>query len=123
MECEDTIVLTMKYADGRIGCLRANTISYLKNFEGSLTIFYEKATIKISGTALDRIEYWSGKGSSGKDRFVRKENYDIYGSGHALVYKNFYDCKKNGHDKYITVAEAVNSLRVIESAYKSMRNG
>lgn len=120
MECEDTIALTMKYKDRRIASFCANTIAYPKNFEGSITLFCEKATIKISGTALNLIEYWSGNGSSNIDIFGGRKNHDIYGYGHILVYKNFLDFKRNGIGEYITMTEAIGSVKIMESAYKSL---
>ena len=123
MECEDTIALTMKYSDGRIGCLRANTISYPRNFEGSVTLFCEKATIRIAGEALDSIAYWSGIGEQKNNFPTPQKKAGVYGIGHESIYNNFLNCKINGDQKYMTIGEARDSLRIIESAYASFRHG
>ena len=60
MECEDAITLNLLFDDGTIGNIQANTLSFPCNFEGSITMFFDHATVKIGGLALNRIEYWKG---------------------------------------------------------------
>jgi UDP-N-acetyl-2-amino-2-deoxyglucuronate dehydrogenase len=119
MECEDVISVNVKFKNNIIASIRANTISYPENFEGSITIFFEKATIKIGGKAMNHIMNWNGEGENIGKEFENIHLEDIYGGGHREVIKNMCDIK-NGVSPYMTAKDALVSIKIIEGAYKSM---
>ena len=61
IEVEDTGVLNIKWKKGTLGSMSITTLVYPKNYEGSITIMGEKGTVKIGGTAVDKIEHWKFK--------------------------------------------------------------
>jgi UDP-N-acetyl-2-amino-2-deoxyglucuronate dehydrogenase len=120
MECEDTITVNIMFEDGTLGNVQVNTISYPKNAEGSVTLFYDQATIKIGGLALNKIVYWQGNGEN--DISVIEDTIDtIYGNGHGYFYNElarFYQ----GKIKTLPASldEGIEVLKIIEAAYKSI---
>ena len=120
MECEDVISLNIKFKNNIIASLRANTISYPENFEGSIIIFFERATIKIGGKATNQIISWRGKGENSADEFNNFQSDDIYGGGHIDVIKNMCDIKNNIAKPYMSGDDAMVSIKIIEAAYKSI---
>lgn len=124
MESEDVISVTIQFKNSVIATLQANTISFPKNFEGSLILCYENATIKIGGAAMDKITYWEGVGSEKLDSWAQVPIIDIYGNGHSQVVKNMCELKLTPGQvrPYITHDEALRSLEIIEAAYGSMEN-
>jgi UDP-N-acetyl-2-amino-2-deoxyglucuronate dehydrogenase len=120
MECEDVISLNIKFKNNVIASLRANTISYPENFEGSITIFFEKATVKIGGKAMNQIISWKGEGEDLAKEFNNSQSDDIYGGGHLEVIKNMCDIKNDIAKPYMSCSDAMVSIKIIEAAYKSI---
>lgn len=120
MECEDVASLNIKFQNDVIASLRANTISFPENFEGSITIFFEKATVRIGGKAMNQIVSWKGEGEKIAEEFSNLASDDIYGDGHLKVLKNMFDIKINGFKSYISGEDAAISVKIINGAYDSM---
>ena len=120
MECEDVISLNIKFKNNVIASLRVNTISYPENFEGSITVFFEKATVKIGGKAMNQIISWNGEGEESAVEFSGFQSDDIYGVGHSGVIKNMCDLKNKISKPYMTGEDALVSVKIIEGAYKSI---
>ena len=122
MECEDVVSLNIKFKNNTIASLRANTISYPENFEGSVTIFFEKATVKIGGKAMDQILSWKGEGAESAVEFSSFQPEDIYGGGHLGIIENMCDIKSNNAKPYMKLDDALVSIKIIEAAYKSIES-
>lgn len=120
MECEDVVSLNIKFKNNIIASLRANTIAYPENFEGSITIFFEKATVKIGDKAMNQIISWKGEGQEMGGEFSNSQSDDIYGGGHLGVIKNMHDFKSNNFEPYISGEDAMVSIKIIEAAHKSI---
>ena len=122
MECEDAITVNIKFANGVVGNIQANTLSYPENFEGAVTLFFKKATIKIGGTAMNKISHWKGVKEKQTVRFTEVPISDIYGNGHYSIIKNMANHLLNGKKLLIPGQEGLPSLKIIESAYKSIKS-
>ncbi len=120
MECEDVISLNIKFKNNVIAFLRANTISYPENFEGSITVFFERATVKIGGKAMNQIINWKGEGENLAKEFDNSQSDDIYGGGHLEVIKNMCGIKNNTAKPYMSGEDAMVSIKVIEGAHRSI---
>ena len=57
IEFEDAGVVLIEFFNGIIGTINFTVNSYLKNMEGSLTIFGEHGTVKVGGQYLNELEY------------------------------------------------------------------
>jgi UDP-N-acetyl-2-amino-2-deoxyglucuronate dehydrogenase len=119
-EVEDTGVFQYKTVTGVYGTLHYTTNAALENFEGSLTIIAEKATIKIGGPYLNTIEYQ-------KPVIIKKlpvsnkaniyKGYKGSMNNHAQVYKEFEDVLSGKKSDYTSGEEAIQSVKIIKQCY------
>lgn len=57
VETEDTGVAVLKFRSGALGVIEVTMLTYPRNLEGSFTLLGEKGTVRIGGTAVNRIEH------------------------------------------------------------------
>jgi UDP-N-acetyl-2-amino-2-deoxyglucuronate dehydrogenase len=120
MECEDAISVNLLFDDGTVANVQANTIAYPENYEGTVTLFYEHATVRIGGIAMDQITYWRGKKEKQAAALVCPPVENIYGNGHYNIIKNMADHLLKGQPLLVTGKDGLASLAIIEAAYKSI---
>jgi UDP-N-acetyl-2-amino-2-deoxyglucuronate dehydrogenase len=112
IEFEDTGVVTFRLTQyGAPGVMHYTTAAYQQNMEGSITIFAEKAAIKIGGKYLNTIDYQRTAGFDITDLPVSGPSND-YG---------FYEGSMSNHDKVIH--NVVQSLKHHESILTSAADG
>ena len=119
-EVEDTGVFQFKTVSGVYGTLNYTTNAAVENYEGSLTIIAEKATIKIGGPYLNTIEYQKPeliKKLSAGNRANRYKGYQGSMNNHAQVYKDFEAVLKGKKSIYTSGAEAIHSVKMIQQCY------
>jgi dTDP-4-amino-4,6-dideoxygalactose transaminase len=71
--------------------IEVTMLTYPKNMEGSLTILGEKGTVKIGGTAVNKVEHWEFAESDPDDALARTLDSNppnVYGYGHEGYYRN-----------------------------------
>jgi len=91
IEAEDTGVAVMKFRSGALGSLQVTMLTYPKNLEGSITILGEKGSVKIGGTAVNKVEHWEFAEWDDDDKLVEQSNTappSVYGYGHVGYYRN-----------------------------------
>ena len=91
IEAEDTGAAVLRFRHGGIGVIEVTMLTYPKNFEGSFTILGENGTVKIGGTAVNKIEKWEFAEPDDDDLLVEAANSEppsVYGSGHEPYYRN-----------------------------------
>ena len=121
IEMEDTFSSSM-ILENNIHCnLNVTTSTPFSNLEGSITIISEHASIKISGKALNKVEYIFSENT--KLKYLKKFNYkidNIYGSGHHQIYKEILKDlnHKNIKNESIPAKEGIDSLKWILKQYK-----
>jgi UDP-N-acetyl-2-amino-2-deoxyglucuronate dehydrogenase len=70
IEAEDTGAAMLKFRSGALGVLEVTMLTYPKNLEGSITLLGEKGTVKIGGTAVNRVEHWDFADYDDDDKLV-----------------------------------------------------
>ncbi len=126
IECEDTGAAILKYKNGSIGVLQVTMLTYPKNYEGSITVIGEKGTVKIGGTALNRIEKWEFEKYDDDDSLVEKVNYiphNVYGEGHFAFYDNVLKTLEGKEQPMTDGEEGRKSLELICAIYESAEKG
>jgi len=91
IEAEDSGAAILKFRNGAIGVIEVTMLTFPKNFEGSFTILGEKGTVRIGGTAVNRIEHWQFADYDDDDKLVEAANTaptSVYGFGHEPYYRN-----------------------------------
>ncbi len=91
IESEDTGAAVLKFRNGALGVIEVTMLTYPKNLEGSFTLIGEKGTVKVGGTAVNKIEHWAFADADPDDAEVERVNTDppsVYGFGHEPYYRN-----------------------------------
>ena len=101
-------------------------LTYPRNLEGSITILGEKGTVKIGGTAVNRVEHWMFADYDDDDKLVEAANTNppnVYGFGHEGYYRNVLAVLR-GEAKPDTDGRAGRkSLELILGIYESAKTG
>ena len=126
IESEDTGVAVLRFRSGAVGVIEVTMLTYPKNLEGSLTLLGEKGTVRIGGTAVNRIEHWSFADYDDDDKLVDKATTNpssVYGHGHAGYYRNVLAVLRGEAKPETDGREGRKSLELILGIYESSRQG
>src|SRR6476646_2263088 len=93
IESEDTGIAILRFRNGALGTIEVTMLTYPRNMEGSITVIGERGTVKVGGTALNRIENWEFAEYDDDDRVAQElkaapNPLSVYGSGHTPYYDN-----------------------------------
>jgi UDP-N-acetyl-2-amino-2-deoxyglucuronate dehydrogenase len=128
IETEDTGVAVLRFRSGALGVIEVSVLTYPRNMEGSITILGERGTVKIGGTAVNRVEHWQFADYDDDDKLVEQlaaaaNPVSVYGSGHEGYYRNVL-AVLNGEAKAGTDGrEGRKSLELILGIYESAKTG
>ncbi|MDC8783947.1 Gfo/Idh/MocA family protein [Roseateles koreensis] len=126
IEAEDTGVLSARLRHGGLASINVTMLTYPQNLEGSITILGEKGTVKIGGTAVNKIEHWQFAEERPEDAAIKAASYDtpsVYGFGHPLYYDNVIKTLRGEADAAVDGYEGLRSLEILIAAYRSARDG
>lgn len=124
IETEDTGTFSFVTQQGVPGTFHYSVNSARNNYEGSLTILAEKATIKIGGPYLNRIEYQepvliSEKQLGSANSANRYRGYEGSMNNHARVYDAFLQVIAGKQKDYLSGEEGLHTVEMIEQFYKA----
>jgi UDP-N-acetyl-2-amino-2-deoxyglucuronate dehydrogenase len=126
IETEDTGIAVLKFRSGALGVIEVTMLTYPRNLEGSITILGEKGTVKVGGTAVNRIEHWAFADYDDDDKLVESTATNppsVYGFGHEGYYRNVLAVLR-GQAKAETDGRAGRkSLELILGIYESAKTG
>jgi UDP-N-acetyl-2-amino-2-deoxyglucuronate dehydrogenase len=126
IEAEDSGIGILKFRSGALGVIEVNVLTYPKNLEGSITILGEQGTVKIGGTAVNKVEHWQFADYDDDDKLVESANTNpptVYGFGHEGYYRNVLAVLR-GEAKPETDGRAGRkSLELILGMYESAKTG
>jgi len=130
IEAEDTGVMSLRLRHGGLASINVTMLTYPQNLEGSITILGEKGTVKIGGTAVNKIEHWQFADSRPEDDAVKAASYElgqgggsVYGFGHPLYYDNVIKTLRGEASAEVDGYEGLRSLEILIAAYRSARDG
>lgn len=126
IEAEDTGVMSLRLRHGGLASINVTMLTYPQNLEGSITILGEKGTVKIGGTAVNKIEHWQFAEPHADDDTVKAASYEtgsVYGFGHAAYYDNVIKTLRSEGDAAVDGYEGLRSLEILVAAYRSARDG
>jgi len=126
IEAEDSGVAVVKFRSGALGVMEVSVLTYPKNLEGSITLLGETGSVKIGGTAVNKVEHWEFADYDDDDKLVDAAATappSVYGFGHMPYYENVVAALK-GNGKADTDGRAGRkSLELILGIYESARTG
>ena len=126
IQAEDYGSIIIRFSNGAIGNIEGTVNVYPKNLEETLAVLGEKGTAVIGGLALNKILVWDFEDKRDSLEQVKKEcdseDGNIYGEGHAPLYRDFVSAIRNNSTPLIDGNEGVKSLSIILMAYKSQKD-
>jgi len=126
IETEDTGVAVLRFRSGALGVIEVTMLTYPRNLEGSITVLGEKGTVKVGGTAVNRVEHWTFADYDDDDKLVESVATNppsVYGFGHEGYYRNVLAVLR-GEAKAETDGRAGRkSLELILGIYESAKTG
>jgi UDP-N-acetyl-2-amino-2-deoxyglucuronate dehydrogenase len=126
IEMEDTGVAVLKFASGALGTIEVTMLTYPKNMEGSFTILGEKGTVKIGGTAVNKVEHWEFADPDPDDALVAAASSNppnVYGYGHEGYYRNVTAVLRGEARAETDGRAGRKSLELILAIYRSAESG
>jgi len=126
IETEDTGMAILKFRAGVLGSLNITMLTYPKNFEGSITILGERGTVKIGGTAINRVEKWEFDSYDDDDKVISSSSYDppnVYGYGHFPYYQNVLSTLRGEVEPDTDGRSGRRTLELIHAIYMSAKDG
>ena len=127
IESEDTGVALLRFRNGALGTIEVTMLAHPRNLEGSITILGEKGSVKVGGTALNRIETWEFAEYHDIDREAEQlrgapNPMSVYGSGHKPYYDNVVRVLHGEAAPETDGREGRKSLELILGIYESARS-
>jgi UDP-N-acetyl-2-amino-2-deoxyglucuronate dehydrogenase len=126
IETEDTGVALLKFRSGALGSIEVTMLAYPRNLEGSITILGEKGSVKIGGTAVNKVDFWQFAEYDDDDKLIEAVETNppnVYGLGHQGYYRNVLAVLR-GEAKPDTDGRAGRkSLELILGIYESAKTG
>lgn len=126
IESEDTGAAVLKFRNGALGVIEVTMLTYPKNLEGSFTLIGERGTVKVGGTAVNRIEHWAFADEDPDDAEVERVNTDppsVYGFGHVPYYRNVLKVLRGEAVPDTDGRGGRKSLELILGIYESAKTG
>ena len=127
MEAEDVGVAVVRFVNGALATIEGSTLTWPQNLEGSVAVFGEHGSVKIGGTALNRIELWKVAGELEQEAELltsqRVDPPSVYGYSHREVVRDFAHAIQNGTEAGTPGHEARKSLALVLAIYESARRG
>lgn len=127
MEAEDVGVATLRFQNGALGTVEGSTLTWPQNLEGSVAIFGERGSVKIGGTALNRITLWKVDGQLEQEAELltaqRVDPPTVYGYSHREVIHDFTQAVLSGRAPGTPGEEARTSLELVLAMYESASAG
>lgn len=124
IEFEDDGVVLLEFRSGALGSIHFTINSFAGNFEGSITVFGERGTVKVGGQYLNALEYQRIEDFEIRDIPLSRpaNDYGFYKgsmSNHDKVYENLI-AVLSGNGKAATSAyEGIKTIEIIEMIYAS----
>lgn len=126
IEAEDSGVAVLKFRSGALGVIEVNVLTYPRNLEGSITILGEKGSVKIGGTAVNRVEHWLFADYDDDDKLVDGASTNppnVYGFGHEGYYRNVLAVLRGEAQPQTDGRAGRKSLELILGIYESAKIG
>lgn len=126
IEAEDSGAAVLRFRSGALGVIEVNVLTYPRNLEGSITILGEKGSVKIGGTAVNKVEHWQFAEYDDDDKLVESVSTNppnVYGFGHLGYYANVLAVLRGAARADTDGRAGRKSLELILAIYESAKTG
>jgi UDP-N-acetyl-2-amino-2-deoxyglucuronate dehydrogenase len=126
IEAEDIGAAVLKFRSGAIGVIEVTMLAYPRNLEGSIAILGEKGSVKIGGTAVNKVDIWQFADYDDDDKLIETAATNppnVYGFGHQGYYRNVVKVLRGEARPDTDGRGGRKSLELILGIYESARTG
>jgi UDP-N-acetyl-2-amino-2-deoxyglucuronate dehydrogenase len=126
IETEDSGIAALRFRSGALGTIEVTMLAYPRNLEGSITILGEKGSVKIGGTAVNKVETWIFQDYDDDDKLIEAAATNppsVYGFGHEAYYRNVLAVLRGEASPGTDGREGRKSLELILGIYEAARTG
>lgn len=126
IEAEDSGAAVLHFSNGAIGVLDVTMLTYPRNLEGSLTLLGDRGSVRIAGTAVNRVDTWLFAEYDDDDKLIETATTNppsVYGYGHEGYYRNVLAVLRGEAEPDTDGVEGRKSLEIILAIYESARSG
>jgi UDP-N-acetyl-2-amino-2-deoxyglucuronate dehydrogenase len=126
IEAEDSGAAVMRFRSGALGVMEVTMLTYPRNLEGSITLLGERGSVKIGGTAVNRVEHWQFADYDDDDKLVETASTNpptVYGFGHEAYYRNVLAVLRGEAPPETDGRAGRKSLELILGIYEAARTG
>jgi UDP-N-acetyl-2-amino-2-deoxyglucuronate dehydrogenase len=126
IETEDSGAAVLKFRNGALGVMEVTMLTYPRNLEGSITVLGERGSVKIGGTAVNKVEHWTFADYDDDDKLVETASTNppnVYGFGHAGYYRNVLSVLRGEAQADTDGRAGRKSLELILGIYESAKTG
>ena len=126
IETEDSGIAALRFRSGALGTIEVTMLAYPRNLEGSITILGERGSVKIGGTAVNKVETWVFQDYDDDDKLVDAAATNppsVYGYGHEAYYRNVLAVLRGEARPGTDGREGRKSLELILGIYEAARTG
>jgi len=109
LEVYDTLSAVLSFKNGAVGTLSTTVSVYEKNYLTEFILIAEKGTIRLSGTNLNKIDFWNVQGMEKPDMDFTINHQ--YGKGHDTLYQYI---AQERWDMFPTKADVLSGIRMME---------
>jgi len=126
IEAEDIGAAVLKFRNGAIGVIEVSMLAFPRNLEGSITILGERGSVKIGGTAVNKVDTWQFAEYDDDDKAIEAAATNpptVYGFGHLGYYQNVAAVLRGEARPDTDGRGGRKSLELILGIYESARTG
>ena len=126
IETEDSGAAVLKFRSGALGVIEVTMLTYPRNLEGSITLLGEKGSVKIGGTAVNKVEHWMFQDYDDDDKLIEAAATNppnVYGFGHEAYYRNVLSVLRGQARPDTDGRAGRKSLELILGIYESAKTG
>ena len=126
IETEDSGIAILRFRSGALGSIEVTMLTYPRNLEGSITILGERGTVKIGGTAVNRVDHWQFAEYDDDDKLIEAAATNppnVYGFGHEGYYRNVLSVLRGEATPDTDGRAGRKSLELILGIYESAKTG
>jgi len=109
LEVYDTLSAVLSFKNGAVGTLSTTVSVYEKNYLTEFVLIAENGTIRLSGTNLNKIDFWNVQGMERPDMDFTINHQ--YGKGHDTLYQYIAQDK---WEMFPTKADVLSGIRMME---------
>ena len=123
MEAEDIGVAILRFKSGALATVEGSTVTWPENLEGSVSVFGASGSVKIGGTALNRIVLWKVDGMVEQEAEILTSQVvdppSVYGYSHRAVIDDFAGALLEGRPVGTPGSAARRSLALVLAIYSA----